>query len=862
MGWGLFKFRGARAGKDDAGRPRRRRRRQWGCERRTGAAPILAAVPSRGALSGARVALLLTLVAWSVHTVEQIRRYLINPVSVRSTVEALVYLLLVTLLTGSASAYLVARLGYLKRARDHRRVPRTVIDRAFDGAVPSMTVIVPSYQEEQRVVRQTLLSAALQEYPDMDVVLLIDDPPQPSGPGQAELLHGARRLPAEIEALLSEPAGRARAALADFDQVAPADTASPADLVRLAGVYDRAVEWLRARVEDEPLDDHVDAFLADEVLSALAADLGDTAEALRAAAAAEADISVTRVRHLYRRLVNIFTVRVTSFERKRYASLSHEPNKAMNLNSYIGLMGGRYIERQSPTGTILLPVTGRGWDFEVRRPDYVLTLDADSMLLPEYCLRLVAHMERPDNADVAVCQTPYSAYRGAPTRLERLAGATTDLQYIAHQGMAHYGAAFWVGANAVLRMDALDQVRKEEAHNGFTIRTYISDRTVIEDTESTLDLRLAGWRLDNYPERLSYSATPPDFGSLAVQRQRWANGGLVMLSRLWRLMRSRSVRATRSRRRVALETFLRLNYLASIAWASLGLWALLFYPFDQQLLSAWAVLTAVPYFTALSTDLRRTGYRRTDVFRLYGLNIMLLAVNSLGVIKSIGQAIGGQKVAFARTPKVRNRTIAPIGFVVAPMIIVAWSLVTLVNDVVNQHLMHAVFAGVNALLTAYVMVTLYGMRAIVGDLVHDVRDRLYRPARRAPAPDPVQDWVSVLYHGRAVPGETRDAGAVAMALAALDRDQRGAEGIVFPPRVPAVATTPPGRDSIPPAALSAADRAVLAEALAEQLGRLEPGSSLLLRMGDDSSLQIGMPDRIPAVTPSRRGDTDPVGVTR
>jgi hypothetical protein len=64
------------------------------------------------------------------------------------------------------------------------------------------------------------------------------------------------------------------------------------------------------------------------------------------------------------------------------------------------------------------------------------------------------------------------------------------------------------------------------------------------------------------------------------------------------------------------------------------------------------------------------------------------------------------------------------------------------------------------------------------------------------------------------------------------------------------------------APVSAADRAVLAEALAEQLGRLEPGSSLLLRMGDDSSLQIGMPDRIPAVTPSRRGDTDPVGVTR
>ena len=40
-------------------------------------------------------------------------------------------------------------------------------------------------------------------------------------------------------------------------------------------------------------------------------------------------------RRLYRRLVGV-PRRVTSFERKRYVSLSHEPNKAMNLNSYMG----------------------------------------------------------------------------------------------------------------------------------------------------------------------------------------------------------------------------------------------------------------------------------------------------------------------------------------------------------------------------------------------------------------------------------------------------------------------------------------------------------------------------------------------
>jgi cellulose synthase/poly-beta-1,6-N-acetylglucosamine synthase-like glycosyltransferase len=152
--------------------------------------------------------------------------------------------------------------------------------------------------------------------------------------------------------------------------------------------------------------------------------------------------------------------------------------------------------------------------------EFVLTLDADSILLREYCLRLVYFLEQEDNADVAVAQTPYSSFRGAPTRLERLSGATTDIQHIIHQGMSHYGATFWVGANAVIRKRALEDIVEKEWVGGFEVKRYVQDRTVIEDTESSIDLALHGWRLVNYPERLSYSATPPDFGSLVIQRRR------------------------------------------------------------------------------------------------------------------------------------------------------------------------------------------------------------------------------------------------------------------------------------------------------------------------------------------------------
>ena len=95
------------------------------------------------------------------------------------------------------------------------------------------------------------------------------------------------------------------------------------------------------------------------------------------------------MQHLYRRLDWIFTARLTSFERKQYASLSHEPNKAMNLNSYIGLMGGRVSRREHPGRPRPRPRDERDADLVVADPDYVLTLDADSVLLPEYCLRMV-----------------------------------------------------------------------------------------------------------------------------------------------------------------------------------------------------------------------------------------------------------------------------------------------------------------------------------------------------------------------------------------------------------------------------------------------------------------------------------------
>lgn len=730
----------------------RRRRRQIGSDRREAPNPAVPRPASGGALALGRLAIIVTLGSWAAYVATIIARQLTSPApfSLRLTVEAAVYLGIVTFLCASAVAYLLARQGYLRRTRRHVRTPRAELEGFFEHHHPTVTALVPSYREQREVIRQTLLSAALQECPSLRVVLLIDDPPSPEDPEQLVLLEQARAVPGEVAALLAEPRDRYVARMAELErELAPGDRSTPEQLAALADDYEHAVAWLRDLADGWVRADHTDDFLVDHVLLALAHDLDVVGAALRGAIAHRSSMSAERMLQLERRLARTFSAELTSFERKQYLSLSHEPNKAMNLNAYIGLMGATYSEQVTSAGTLLLACEADDPDATLTVPDsdYLLTLDADSTLLPEYCLRLLHRLEQPEGARIGVLQTPYSAYPGAPTRVERLAGATTDLQHIVHQGMAEHDAAYWVGANALLRVEAVRTLQVDDATEGQNVRRFISDRTVIEDTESTLDMTANGWVVENYPERLAYSASPPDFGSLCIQRQRWANGGLIIVGKLAGHWRARKARG--EPRRMA-ELLLRLNYLASITWATAGLVLLLAYPFSNELTSLLVVSMSLPYFIIMATDLRRSGYKRTDVLRIYGFNLIMLPVNASGVLRSIWQLLTGHKVAFARTPKVKERVVAPATFVIVPYLIVAIAAASLVADIDNERWMHAAFSGITLLLAAPAIVALIGIRHSFTDVWVAFVDRLYRPVRAsAPPPtlDPLVDWAAVLYHG-------------------------------------------------------------------------------------------------------------------
>jgi len=359
-----------------------KRKRQWGTEKNMKPLSSMHEKPTAMKIALNRVAIILTIVFWIGYILSIIIRQLYEGQTYDFTMEAFGYSIVVSFLTLSALIYLITRLGALERFSRHERVSRSILDKYFSDSDSTITVLVPSYAEEPEVLRKTLISAALQEYPNIKVVLLIDDKPYPTDQNQKKKLEDTRGLTNEIQTLLSKPHIRFKNAFDSFEENnIENETISDKTVLQLAAHYEWAANWLAEQADNEKIDDHVDVFFADQVLRELSKDLRLVGKALDESAKAGAVLSNKRVTQLFRRLVLIFQSEYEYFERKKFASLSNEANKAMNLNSYIGLMGGAYRTDETPDGPVLVAVPEEKADFIVPDSEFVLTLDADSVLL-------------------------------------------------------------------------------------------------------------------------------------------------------------------------------------------------------------------------------------------------------------------------------------------------------------------------------------------------------------------------------------------------------------------------------------------------------------------------------------------------
>jgi len=626
--------------------------------------------------------------------------------------DAISFLVTAPLIYGNL-IYQTARLGALKRANLHCPAQRLELERIYDESAPALTILIPSFKEQPQILRQTVLSAALAEYPGRRVVVLIDDPVDDHASRAASW-----RVIHELNRTLAEPARRFAAELEAYGKRRASGKAElGGEQRRLARLYSELGDWFEALALEfgsSGNDDcfaHSNAFFVDRVLRASA-----DAHRARAAELRSGPITSKVIAHEYARLAALLSAEISGFERKTYINLSHAPNKAMNLNAYIGLLGGSFRRIDGPNGTMLAKCTRENANLYVPGAQFLLTLDADSIIMPDYGLRLMHAMVGDDR--IAVAQTPYSAFPDAPTLLERTAGATTDIQYIAHQGSTYYDAAYWVGANALLRVSALRDIRTYTKERGHVVPVFIQDRTVIEDTGSTIDLIRKGWKVHNYPDRLAYSATPPDFGALVIQRRRWSNGGLLILPDLIRFWHT----GWRNRGRT-IEALVRLHYLISPAAGSIGVLTLLLYPFDFTFSVIWLPLAAAPYYFLYGHDLIRSGYRWVDLLGVYALNLLLLPVNLAGVLLSIRQAMSGAKAPFGRTPKVANRIAVPPLYSGFNVLLCMIMVLGVVYAIVSGNYARALFPLFNGVFYAYGLVAFIGLRQSWADALLTVRQR-------------------------------------------------------------------------------------------------------------------------------------------
>lgn len=136
-------------------KPKCRYRQQLGAERQTAPLSSLHDRPSDFAIAYSRIAVVLTIIFWILYaTSVVIRQFIDNENTYQFTTEAFGYFFIVTFLTLSALIYLITRQGALQTFAKHQRIPQRLLDEHFANNHSSVTVLVPSYDEEIEVVQK------------------------------------------------------------------------------------------------------------------------------------------------------------------------------------------------------------------------------------------------------------------------------------------------------------------------------------------------------------------------------------------------------------------------------------------------------------------------------------------------------------------------------------------------------------------------------------------------------------------------------------------------------------------------------------------------------------------------------------
>lgn len=267
-----------------------------------------------------RLAIVATLVAWLAYLIPSFVVPLVATGA--ATSDSISYLIVMTFFAFALVMYLLARQSALRR-HGRRRAPAR-LESHFATTEGSMTVLVPPYTEEVADVRASVWGAALQEYPALRVVLLLDDPPRSLEADIALRMEGSRTITDRVALVLAEPSRRFRDELLACEiRLAESSVIAPEAVRDLAESYRFAIKRLAAEAAEERA---AGAGAVAKVLDDTAHELSRVTHSLLVAIADERRVpSAERMLELHQRLAWTFSADLNTFELDFRRTKSRQP---------------------------------------------------------------------------------------------------------------------------------------------------------------------------------------------------------------------------------------------------------------------------------------------------------------------------------------------------------------------------------------------------------------------------------------------------------------------------------------------------------------------------------------------------------
>eukprot|EP01113_Clastostelium_recurvatum_P017182 TRINITY_DN200_c0_g1_i2.p1 TRINITY_DN200_c0_g1~~TRINITY_DN200_c0_g1_i2.p1 ORF type:complete len:936 (-),score=275.18 TRINITY_DN200_c0_g1_i2:47-2854(-) len=159
--------------------------------------------------------------------------------------------------------------------------------------------------------------------------------------------------------------------------------------------------------------------------------------------------------------------------------------------------------------------------------EFILLLDADQQPHPDFLLRTLPYFYADSGANTAFIQTP-QFFKNIYPADDPLGHRNMEFYGPVMEGRGAYGAAPFVGTNAVFRRRCLCEVGG------------IMYNSVTEDMYTGMKLHTAGYKSLYHNEVLALGSAPVDIKETLEQRKRWAQGAVEIFSLTpWNLLRRR-----------------------------------------------------------------------------------------------------------------------------------------------------------------------------------------------------------------------------------------------------------------------------------------------------------------------------------